>query len=505
MNCEKRSIIKILIPLFVGYFFLSFLFPYMGDDWSWGSSIGIERLRIFFADYNGRYTGNLAVLVLTRCKLLKIVVMSVSFLLICFLSYQYTDDRSETSLLVAAFLYFLMPKGMWAQVAAWTAGFTNYVLSALVSVAFLVSVKEITEPGLSDRKDTPGYGVGMLAFGFVGALIMESITILNICLSAAAFLLMFVKFRKYRYTNIGFFFGSVIGACVMFSNGAYGRVVQGSDHYRYIPVSVHDKVQFAIQQCGNILDYIIYDNLWFCMIVTVLLLILAAWDIKNGTRKKCAMTTVLFHCGCMSLLWNKEAVSNIFTTQFPMKEQTAGYISSVCALLYVLSILIMVLRFVEEGRRFRMLLPLYCVVVSLAPLLIVHPIGPRCVFIGYFLMIVFTVDLFSYICKRMYLQRKWLNRLFGAAVAVQFLFYIYVFAPIYHYDTLRVDYIREQAARGEKNILMCDLPNSDYLWVSTPFNEGWVNKYKLFYRLDEDIWLNCVPYEEFDAWLENAF
>lgn len=503
MNSRRKCVIEICVALFLGYAFLAWLFPYTGDDWSWGSSIGIERLEIFFAGYNGRYVGNLLVLLLTRSKLLDVLVMAASFTLVCFLSYQYTDDRSEVLLLVAAMLYFLMPKGMWAQVAAWTAGFTNYVLSALFSVIFLVSVKEITGTELSVRKDTPGYGVGMWVFGFLGALIMENITILNICISAAAIIWTFVKFRKYRYTDAGFFFGSVIGACVMFSNGAYGRVVQGDDYYRYIPNGFREKVQFALNQSGKILDYIIYDNLWFCAIVTALLLILAAWSIKNGKGKNRAMLAVIFHCGCILLIWNKVTLPNIFTMRFQMKDYIAGFVPSACALLYILSIFIMVWCFVEKGRRFRMLLPLYCTVVSLAPLLIVHPIGSRCVFIGYFLMIVFTVDLAGYICKKLDFQKKWLRYLLVTIVAAQFLFYVHIFIPIHHYDTLRLDYIQEQAAAGEKNILMCDLPNSDYLWVSTPFNDGWINKYKLFYKLDEDIVLNCIPYEEFDIWLNS--
>ena len=45
---------------------LCFLYPYTGDDWAWGSSIGIERLNTWFDNYSGRYFGNLIVLALTR-------------------------------------------------------------------------------------------------------------------------------------------------------------------------------------------------------------------------------------------------------------------------------------------------------------------------------------------------------------------------------------------------------------------------------------------------------
>ena len=40
---------------------LCYLFPYTGDDWAWGSKIGIDRLNNWFENYNGRYVGNLIV------------------------------------------------------------------------------------------------------------------------------------------------------------------------------------------------------------------------------------------------------------------------------------------------------------------------------------------------------------------------------------------------------------------------------------------------------------
>lgn len=50
---------------------LCYLFPYTGDDWAWGSKIGIDRLNNWFENYNGRYVGNLIVLAMTRSNLFK--------------------------------------------------------------------------------------------------------------------------------------------------------------------------------------------------------------------------------------------------------------------------------------------------------------------------------------------------------------------------------------------------------------------------------------------------
>ena len=501
MDTKKRSIVKQCAVLWLAYVCLAWLFPYTGDDWSWGSSIGLERLGSFFAGYNGRYAGNLLVLALTRSKLLDAAIMAASFCMICFLSYQYSQDKAGSSLLLAAALYFLMPKDMWAQIAVWTAGFTNYVPSALITVAFLVLTKEITAPELSERQNSLVQDIGVFLLGLVGALFVESITVFHICLAVAVILWMFLKFRKCRRVHIAFLAGSVVGACVMFSNGAYNRIAQGEDYYRHMPGTFRDTVYFAVDQAGNILDYIIYGNLWFCVIVTALLLCLAVWSLKSGERKKIAVLPAMIH-GCSLLaLWQKDAIFDVVTGRISMKALIAGFIPIAVAVLYVLSIIVMVLCFVEKGRRFRMLLPLYCAVVSLAPLLIVDPIGPRCVFIGYFLMVVFTVDLFGYFRRKVHLQEKVWSRLIGVVVAAQFLFYLSVFYPIHHYDLLRLDAIKQQAAEGKTEVFMCDLPNTEYVWDGTPAGESWINKYKLFYGLGEELQLTVIPYYEMEVWI----
>lgn len=496
LNRERKGIIRICIALFFGFAFLAYLFPYTGDDWAWGSSIGIERLKIFFAGYNGRYVGNLLVLLLTRSKLLDAVVIAASYSLVCWLSCVYTDDRSKASLLLAAVLLFLMPKEMWAQVAVWTAGFTNYVPSALISVAYLIYSKEITGEVLSDRKDTWGQSIGLFLAGFCGALFVESVTVFHICLSAAVIVYMFLKFRKCRRGHVGFLLGTLVGTWAMFSNSTYDRIAQGEDYYRHMPVGLRDTVYFALDQARNILDFILSENLPFCAIITVLLLVLSVRSVKDG--KKWALLPAVFHAGGLLLLLWEDTVCAAITGSFALPKLVIHTIPIVPPLLYAFSILIMVLCLVEKGRRFGMLLPFYCAVVSLAPLLVVHPVGWRCVFIGYFFMIVFTVDLFGYVCGQMLLKGKWLPRIFGLIVTAQFVFYIHVFYPIHYYDALRLDYAKQQAEEGKKEVLMCDLPNRDYLYDSLPDNETLAQRYQLFYGLDTDLEFEFIPYEELE-------
>ena len=72
---------------------LAAMFPYTGDDWAWGSQIGMDRLHTFFDNYNGRYFGNFLILAISRSKALKVVLMALSYYICCYLCYKYTPTK----------------------------------------------------------------------------------------------------------------------------------------------------------------------------------------------------------------------------------------------------------------------------------------------------------------------------------------------------------------------------------------------------------------------------
>lgn len=66
---------------------------YTGDDWAWGSQIGLDRLHTWFDNYSGRYVGNLIVLALTRSNMLKSLAMTAAITGIIFLLERLIKER----------------------------------------------------------------------------------------------------------------------------------------------------------------------------------------------------------------------------------------------------------------------------------------------------------------------------------------------------------------------------------------------------------------------------
>ena len=129
---------------------LVYLSPYTGDDWAWGSKTGQWRIDTWFADYNGRYAGNLLVLLLTRSKLLQVLCISLSVVAICFLPLLFGKKKSLSMMALSAMLILLMPHTIFVQSIMWTSGYTNYLPSMIITIIYLSIAKGIfTNPSVS--------------------------------------------------------------------------------------------------------------------------------------------------------------------------------------------------------------------------------------------------------------------------------------------------------------------------------------------------------------------
>ena len=79
------------------------------------------------------------------------------------------------------------------------------------------------------------------------------------------------------------------------------------------------------------------------------------------------------------------------------------------------------------------------------------------------------------------------------------LFYIQIFYPIYNYDARRTEFAKYQSGSNIKEIIICELPNKAYIHVHSPQNAPWIERYKLFYNLEEDVHFKFVTFSEFNS------
>ncbi|HBM98140.1 MAG TPA: hypothetical protein DD413_01805, partial [Ruminococcus sp.] len=190
---SNRNLIITYAIIFVLLFLLCLLFPYSGDDWAWGSQIGIDRLNKWFDNYSGRYFGNLIVLALTRSNLLKAVTMSFCLTGIIVIVNKLTGKQKNGVFIISTVLLF-MPVTLLRQAVVWTSGFANYTTSIFLTLIYICYVNNIYDT--EKPKNSVIAALPLAVLGFANTLIVEHLTIYNVLLAIYVIIFTFIKFKK---------------------------------------------------------------------------------------------------------------------------------------------------------------------------------------------------------------------------------------------------------------------------------------------------------------------
>ena len=482
-NSAKRRVTVYSVG-FVFVFLLSLLFPYSGDDWAWGSQIGLDRLAAHFEAYNGRYVGNLIVLAMTRSNVLKALCMSLFIIAMLYMIEKIVGNR--TAPLIASAALLLMPTDMLRQSIVWTSGFSNYATSIALTLVFVCYTARIY--GKTAPKFAPAAAIPLFALAFCGALIMEPITIYNILLGIYIIIYCLVRFKKCYFAHFGFLAGAIAGAGMMFSNSSYHAIAEGADGYRTVSTSIGFNRRAHFKSLENVLS--ITKDLFlasavlniFVLIACVLLWITFKDKINSKARLVfgyISMAVIIGFC-----VWS--LASLIGAVNYP---KIFKMLNAALSVVYYLAIGIFILAVPCKGTaKSRLLFWYVSVPATLAPLLIVTPIGSRCEFAAYVLMICLAADMYS-LTKAATVKKVQLpvRRVLVSVTAFSMLFLFGVFGTVTFYNQRRVSRAREELKTGAETITVENLPFAQYVWTPNPIKDTvWETRFKLFYGLGDE-------------------
>ncbi len=242
---------KFYIIMFVTLTVLFSLFPLSGDDLGWATSDGMNLLKNGFEGYNGRYLGNLSVLLFSRFDFLRPIVKSSSFLFLIFMLEKFAGESSSFRFLACAVL--LIPYSPFIQSVVWSAGFFNYTFS----LCFILPCFYILFNKRGKR-----YMLLIFILGVAGQLFMETYTLLTIIVAICVLL----KKKGDFAISVIYLLSCISGAFIMFSNSAYWQVLQGEDKYQ----SKAD----SVGALGNLFLLVPRYVLYACIPATVILVVI---------------------------------------------------------------------------------------------------------------------------------------------------------------------------------------------------------------------------------------
>ena len=500
MNVPEERLVRIrYFVLFLMWLGLCICFPYTGDDWAWGSSIGTERLYSWFDNYSGRYLGNLIVLVLTRSVVLRSIVMAGVFTGIVYLTEQLFKQKSV--FFIATLCILLTPRLVMRQAMVWTAGFANYSTSILLTLFFFVYVNEHVKTTPTQYR--PGTLVGLLALGFANTLIVEHFTVFHVVISILIVAFFLVKERIMRWDFFTYCLGTVCGACWMFSNSVYRSISSNSDGYR--TVAENGILQKAINNYFGIIYRESYGYNWFLNTILLVFCILLALRVLRKKNDKGALEKALLMTGLsiMILFWSGSVLYLLrYGYEYQYYAIGAGdYIGGCTTLLNLIAtITVSVIVTKKETIDIRLVLLWGAALLLIGPLFAVTPIGSRCFFGTYIVLMLIACELiFVYSEGRSFGQfGKVMTAVCLIGILVLFVWHYFVFIQIHNVDRARLEYIRQGLRDGRESVELYHLPYEGYLWTATPFKENdvWEERYKLFYDIPESVDLIITKYDE---------
>lgn len=279
----------------------------------------------------------------------------------------------------------------------------------------------------------------------------------------------------------------------MFSNSAYHSIATNQDGYRQmaeggvIVRALHNYV-------NEIAKHLCLNNVWVNLAILIVCWLLYRQTVKKMTIKRERLLARL--CVCVILFYNVWALLSSFGIATWTKQKFLLHSEAILVVLYMVALISFTVLVAAHAKQLWEILFWNGTIVCIAaPLLVVNPIGERCFFATYIMFAMLLMELACMInheTVRTLLAGKAFSYACILISVAGLAFYFNIFTSIHQTSQARLARIEKQVAKGKTSVEILHLPYESYLWTSTPEKEPWIERYKLFYGLPEDLELKAV-------------
>lgn len=480
---KKTSIFWILLIFFILFSIWQLWVPEALDDWRWGSEVGIMRLRSWFEGYNGRYFGDIVVIVLTRLPIvLRSVVISGIMTGLLYLIAQLTECRMLPFLL-SMFFVVCIPTSLMSQTYGWVSGFSNFCVSATMILGFMLyHVSILREKEVSKLK----LSISLLN-AFLGSLVLENSTLYLIVASIAFLIVYGVQYKKVHSGMVLHLIAVCAGAIWMFSNSAYrmaaAHTSQGTGkEIAAFEFSVKWFASALKVYADTIINYWIMPNHLLNIVTCVVIIAL----IQTAKKKGQCLFTVIFSAFLAFFVFN---LMNLGEWKSYLAWGNA--LQAVVATCYCLSLVAFSAWFiVNKVEKIIIQIILWSQLILMGPLIVASPIAIRCFYVTYIFFVLYLGMLISYgiQTRNIRIGKSYLYT--GIMLSIFFVMIgnIGVYYFVHGQVNDRLQYIQQQAKQGKKEIQLKKIPLGDtYCYGLDVYNPAWVWRYKMYYNIPGNI------------------
>ncbi len=486
--------------LFLLLLILCTRFPYVSDDWYWGSTDDI--MSVFNYD-NGRYLGNFLGMVAAhhaafRCLYGAGVLTAIAALCV---SLSGKNAGVHTEILLgcsAAILMLSVSRNTFRQTAAWSSAFMIYGTATLLL---------LTAYKLLRSRSRGKVNALFFILPFAAAFCVENVTIGNLLFISVWILYGLIRGRKPSANEWLYFAGALAGLAVMFSHAGYAAIFAGTsaDTARKAETSsLSAMISTALATLKDPMAHLFLgENLVLTVFLTLNLGGLLLFCLPGGKRKYIMLLSYAWILGTTLML----IISKAEPGWLPDLELVRT-LSAVLIFGYLFLIPLLTLCSAMTGEEKEGVISLWLCAACLAlPLPVAKPLTARTFYPIFSLLMALAVHLFArnLACLREAAPSLCLRaRGSVLCMAALTLFVCWghwfgVYSVIHHYDVERLKFVRTQEEQGIWPALLPRLPYEDYLIVSYPSTNFWMECYQRFNEINLDLKLNVCSFAE---WME---
>ncbi|MCS8618081.1 DUF6056 family protein [Latilactobacillus curvatus] len=474
-----KKIYFILVAIFAFFSWYSWIMPLVADDLAWGQmTIHQYVTHGQFAGINdGRFVANALMIVLAKSNIGLALYFGLTLMIIFYLMYRILS-RNTTSAIWIFITLLILPRIEFAQIYNYNSGFINYVSSLIMPLTIILMAKKyILEE--KNKRSTSLLVVGIFCLTFVFQFFSEPTTILNIALSITFIIFAIVKNRRVQGVFLSTFFGSVLGAIMMFFSGAYGGVANGNDGYRKINIDLIQILKFI---SSDIIPVTLRNNkvLIISIIIISLVAIIGHLDDRGGHQKTLLIILLLLHVTSGLVLVSPAFINNVA-------------LNLLISFLFIISgCLITLIRIDFKSNDWWLSLCCYLsALLLISPFFLISPFGERNVFgPQLFLLLGSIVGMVSFKRWQVYVVNIFL---FGTLIYA-LAFFVKLGNSIGYASNTSIEFVQFQLDHKQKSkeLIYLEVPNRNYLWhYGDPGQDEWV---KIFYKFPRTSPKKVIPY-----------
>ena len=488
----------VLLVFLAGCLFIAWNVPYTQDDWGWGTPTGVERW--LSGELNNRYVGTFFVLVMTRSRLLKALIMGGAMFLLPLLSAALASREREEGRLPLALLagaaLFSVPMVTWRQTFGWVSAFANFVLGGVFTLVALLLWRRAVKPSDGSRGWEP-FLLAAALFPLCAAaqLFVENLTVIlaGLALLGAGYAL---AVRRGRLPALSALAGCALGALIMFHNPLYGQLLAEG----HAVEGIRSLVFPVGAGLGEILSIVVPRYLlqvlpgMFQYFPGVCAL-LAAGSVRQLLRRGAPR----WAAGLIGLWMAGYSLCSLILMEYQRRNLGWGRPEVWAAATVVqLVLLLAVVIWAAGPERWPRLLLVLSAAGLLLPFAALYDSGPRCAFLSGLALLTAALSLLDGLVWPRWAQGG-ACLLLAAAVG----YHVYAYDYIGRNDAVRLEQMARAAAEGADSVILpTERLDRYYFWGRNPgtYLEIWGVEYRAFFGLPEDMELIFLPYGSADLW-----